>query len=134
MSNGLTHRVTVRNPEGLHLRPADQLVRMAGRFESNILIGKLPCGSVADSLVADASSAAGHLSMPSDADDSAIMHIQPGEMLDCKSIMSLLTLGAAQGDILTLSADGPDATKAIEHISRWFESGFDDSLLAGDSN
>lgn len=30
--------VTVRNPQGLHMRPADLLVRTAGRFASNIII------------------------------------------------------------------------------------------------
>lgn len=30
--------VTVRNPQGLHMRPADALVRTAGRFTSNIMI------------------------------------------------------------------------------------------------
>ena len=30
--------VTVQNPQGLHMRPADMLVKMAGRFTSNIVI------------------------------------------------------------------------------------------------
>ena len=30
--------VTVRNAQGLHMRPADLLVRTAGRFASNIVI------------------------------------------------------------------------------------------------
>jgi phosphotransferase system HPr (HPr) family protein len=38
LSNQAT--VTVRNPQGLHMRPADMLVRTAGRFESNIVIEK----------------------------------------------------------------------------------------------
>ena len=80
--------VTVRNPEGLHARPADLLVQMASKFESKILIGK------------------------------------DGEMVDCKSILSLLTLGAAQGMELSLSADGVDATQALESIVQLFEAEF----------
>ena len=57
----LSRTVTVRNPQGLHARPADLLVRMASKYESTILIGK------------------------------------DGELVDCKSILSLLTLGAGQG-------------------------------------
>lgn len=33
--------VTVRNPQGLHMRPADILVKTAGRFESDIRIEKM---------------------------------------------------------------------------------------------
>lgn len=48
------------------------------------------------------------------------------EWVDCKSILSLLTLGAAQGTQLSVSAEGPDAADAIESITTLFEAGFDD--------
>ncbi len=80
--------VTVLNPEGLHARPADLLVQMASKFESEILIGK------------------------------------NGEMVDCKSILSLLTLGAAQGTELSVSAEGVDAAQALESIVQLFEAKF----------
>ena len=86
-----TRSVTVRNPQGLHARPADLLVRMASSFHSTISIGR------------------------------------DGEMVDCKSILSLLTLGAAQGTVLTISADGSDAEDAIDAITELFESGFDET-------
>lgn len=86
-----TRTVTVRNPQGLHARPADLLVRMASAYESKILIGR------------------------------------GGEMVDCKSILSLLTLGAAQGTVLTVSADGGDAEEALNAIEEMFEEGFDDT-------
>ena len=49
------------------------------------------------------------------------------EWVDCKSILSLLTLGAAQGTELSVSAQGDDAAAAIESISALFEKGFDDT-------
>jgi phosphocarrier protein HPr len=85
----LTRTVVVRNPQGLHARPADLLVRLASKFESTISIG------------AD------------------------GEAVDCKSILSLLTLGAAQGTALSLTAEGSDAAAALESIGELFEAGFD---------
>ncbi len=88
--SSLTRTVTVRNPQGLHARPADMLVRLASKFEANILIGK------------------------------------DGEQVDCKSILSLLTLGAAQGTELSISADGADAAEALQSITQLFEAGFDD--------
>lgn len=87
----LTRTVTVRNPQGLHARPADQLVRLASSFQSKIMIG------------------AG------------------GEVVDCKSILSLLTLGAAQGTELSLSAEGTDAAQALQSISDLFDAGFDET-------
>jgi phosphotransferase system HPr (HPr) family protein len=42
--------VTVRNPQGLHMRPADMLVRTAGRFTCKIFIEragqKVDCKSI----------------------------------------------------------------------------------------
>ena len=88
--NSPTRTVTVRNPEGLHARPADLLVRMASVYQSDILIGR------------------------------------DGELVDCKSILSLLTLGAAEGTVLTVSAEGGDAEEALNAIEELFEAGFDD--------
>jgi phosphocarrier protein HPr len=82
--------VTVINPQGLHARPADMLVRTASKFNAEIMIGK---GS---------------------------------EFVDCRSILSLLTLGAAQGTELTLTANGDDAPDAMESIAQLFEAGFDE--------
>ena len=86
----LTRTVTVRNPQGLHARPANLLVDLASRFQSNILIGK------------------------------------DGELVDCKSILSLLTLGAAQGSELSVTADGDDADEALKSIAKLFDEGFED--------
>ena len=86
----LSRTVTVLNPQGLHARPADLLVRLASKYQSEILIGK------------------------------------DGELVDCKSILSLLTLGAGQGTELALTANGDDAAEALDSITRLFETGFDD--------
>lgn len=56
-----------------------------------------------------------------------------GQAADCKSIMSLLTLGAVQGTELCLRATGDDAEEALEHLSELFAQGFEepDSEAAG---
>lgn len=86
----LSTTVTVLNPQGLHARPADLIVRQASQYESKIEIGKL------------------------------------GEWVDAKSILSLLTLGAAQGTVLGLQVQGPDAEEAIEALKDLFEQGFNE--------
>ncbi len=49
-----------------------------------------------------------------------------GEWVDCKSILSVLTLGATQGTELSVSADGDDAADALQAIGELFETGFDE--------
>lgn len=90
-SSPLTRTVTVLNPQGLHARPADMLVRLANRYRSEIQIGKA------------------------------------GQFVDCKSILSVLTLGATHGTELTVSADGDDAVDALESIHGLFESRFEET-------
>ena len=83
--------VTVRNPEGLHMRPADKLVRVASGFQCQIELERA------------------------------------GQIADCRSILSLLTLGATQGSELLLRAQGPDADEAIRVISLLFQQEFDEA-------
>ena len=47
-----------------------------------------------------------------------------GYRVEAKSIMDLLTLGAAQGTELVLEADGDDAQEAVDALSQLVESGF----------
>lgn len=50
--------------------------------------------------------------------------IKDNERIDGKSILSILTLGAAQGTKLSLEATGPDAEDAVTELARLFEEGF----------
>lgn len=84
----ITRTVTVRNPQGLHARPADLLVREASRYEAAITLEK------------------------------------NGYRVDCKSILSLLTLGAECGTEMALAAEGADAEQAVAMIADLFDCGF----------
>ena len=50
----LQRTVVVRNPQGLHLRPADLLVKHASRYSSSVLLGRegqmADCKSILDIL------------------------------------------------------------------------------------
>jgi phosphotransferase system HPr (HPr) family protein len=100
MSTTVERVVTVINPMGIHMRPADQISRAAGQFASQIEIEK------------------------------------DGQSIDCKSIMSILTLGAGKGTQLHLRAIGVDAQEAVEVLSELFDRGFDesDSEIASESS
>ena len=48
-----------------------------------------------------------------------------GESFDCKSMLSLMTLGAEDGSQWLVTADGEDAETALSTIAEFFESGFE---------
>ena len=50
--------------------------------------------------------------------------IKDGERIDAKSILSILTLGAAEGTEITVEAKGEDAETAVEALCRLIEEGF----------
>ncbi len=73
--------VAIKNPSGLHARPAAMVVEKAKTLDADI-------------------------------------SIQKGEKkANAKSIMSVLTLGASHGDVIHITADGPDAQTAVDFIT-----------------
>ncbi len=49
-----------------------------------------------------------------------------GARVNAKSIMGVLMLAAAQGTVLTVTAEGPDAPQAMAALVTLFEAGFDE--------
>lgn len=47
-----------------------------------------------------------------------------GKVMDGKSIMGILLLAAARGTTITISAEGPDETAAVEALCALVASGF----------
>jgi phosphocarrier protein HPr len=84
----LERDVTIVNKNGLHARPAAEIVKAASRFKSHIII-------VRDDLEVNA-----------------------------KSIMGVMMLAAEFGSTISVRADGPDATEAVEEIVKLITSGF----------
>lgn len=65
--------------------------------------------------------------------DSTIEVIRDDQRVDAKSILHVLTLGAAQGTELTLQAQGNDAEAALEALVQLVESDFatDETMSQG---
>lgn len=63
--------------------------------------------------------------------EATIMIGKGSALVDCKSILSLLTLGAAEGTELLVTAEGADAQEAIQSIEELFELGFDEPVESG---
>jgi phosphotransferase system HPr (HPr) family protein len=55
---------------------------------------------------------------------SKIEIVREGYRIEAKSIMNLLTLGAAQGTELTLEAEGSDAQEAVDALAEVVEKDF----------
>jgi phosphocarrier protein HPr len=55
---------------------------------------------------------------------SQIRVARDAKVMDGKSIMGILLLAAARGTTLTISADGPDETHAVQSLIELVESGF----------
>lgn len=56
--------------------------------------------------------------------NSQIRVARDSRVMDGKSIMGILLLAAARGTTLTISADGPDETSAVDSLVQLVESGF----------
>ena len=70
-------KVEIENKLGLHLRAAAELVKVANKYKSHIIVSQ------------------------------SIQHA------NAKSLMGLLTLAAAKGTVLEISAEGDDAKDAV---------------------
>ncbi len=85
----------VSNENGLHARPAMQLVETACGFASDLTLTKEAGEGEKEPTVADA-----------------------------KSVMQVIILGATCGTQLDLLADGDDAEAAADALERLFDTGF----------
>ena len=65
--------------------------------------------------------------------DSKIEVIKDGIRIDGKSVLSILTLGAAQGSEVSVEATGPDAQDAVQALGELLNSGFPATVDSGDS-
>jgi phosphocarrier protein HPr len=60
--------------------------------------------------------------------------VKGNEIVNGKSILDLLTLGAGNGTTLTLRASGPDAQAAVDALAQLIEGGFGEAAPADQSS
>ena len=58
--------------------------------------------------------------------DSQVSLEKDGVKVNAKSIMGIITLGAAYKSILNLSAEGPDEAEVVEAVARLVENRFEE--------
>ncbi|MDU2065469.1 MAG: HPr family phosphocarrier protein [Sporomusaceae bacterium] len=81
--------VTLKNPSGLHARPAAQFTQAAAKFKTTTI--KLS---------------------------------KEDKEVDAKSILALMSFGAACGSVLTIRATGDEEEAAVKTLAELVESGF----------
>ena len=84
--------VEIRNKLGLHARPASLVVKLAGKFESEIQL------------------------------------IKEETEINAKSILGVMMLAAGPGTKITITADGCDASEAVDAIASLIDSGFGEEM------
>jgi phosphoenolpyruvate---glycerone phosphotransferase subunit DhaM len=81
----------IRNPTGLHARPAATFVRAAAGYDADIRLANL------------------------DGD--------PSRVVSAKSLIGVLSIGAAKGHRIRLIAEGPDQAEALQQLAALVDSG-----------
>lgn len=76
---------TITDAQGIHARPAGQLVKMAGEYPCKVTIAK------------------------------------DGREVDAKRIMGVMSLGAKQGQVVTIKADGENEDEAITALESFMK-------------
>ena len=57
---------------------------------------------------------------------SKIHMLKENENINAKSIMGIITLGASYNSVLTIRAEGPDESQAVDALSELFERRFEE--------
>ena len=58
--------------------------------------------------------------------DSRIMFTKDGEEINAKSIMGIITLGAAYDSVINIRAEGSDEQEAVDALSSLFDKRFEE--------
>jgi phosphotransferase system HPr (HPr) family protein len=85
----------IRNPSGLHARPAALFVETARRFSADVQVANLTRN--------------------------------PDKQASARSLLAVLALGIAYGHTIRISADGQDASDALDALSELIENGVGES-------
>lgn len=58
--------------------------------------------------------------------DSHILFTKDGEEINAKSIMGIITLGAAYGSVISIRAEGSDEQDAVDALATLFQNRFEE--------
>ena len=104
--------VIIQNSEGLHARPATFFIQKANSYRSALWIAKDPEKA--------------KLAAEGKLDFSIVDSFVEGDgvrKINAKSLLGVLSLGIAKGDVVTLIADGTDEDEALSGLASLIDGG-----------
>jgi len=104
--------VIIQNSEGLHARPATFFIQKANSYKSTLWIAKDP----------EKARLAAEGKLP----DGVVDTFVEGDgvrKINAKSLLGVLSLGIAKGDVVTLIADGTDEDEALSGLAALIDGG-----------
>ena len=104
--------VIIQNNEGLHARPATFFIQKANSYRSTLWIAKDP---VKAKLAAEGKLEGGIIDNFAEGDGV--------RKINAKSLLGVLSLGIAKGDVVTLIADGADEDEALAGLCALIDGG-----------
>ena len=104
--------VIIQNSEGLHARPATFFIQKANSYASTLWIAKDPEKA---RLAAEGKLVSGSIDTFENGDGV--------RKINAKSLLGVLSLGIAKGDVVTLIADGADEDEALAGLSALIDGG-----------
>lgn len=102
--------VIIQNSEGLHARPATFFIQKANSYESSLWVAKDPSHA---QLIKEG---VAPTQITVNTDDNL-------RKVNAKSLLGVLSLGIAKGDVITLIADGRDEDEALEGLCALIDGG-----------
>ena len=104
--------VIIQNTEGLHARPATFFIQKANSYKCSLWIAKDPAKA---KLAAEGKLQNGVIDTLDNADGV--------RKINAKSLLGVLSLGIAKGDVVTLIADGADEDEALTGLCALIDEG-----------
>ena len=104
--------VIIQNNEGLHARPATFFIQKANSYRSTLWIAKDPAKA---KLAAEGKLESGIIDTFVEGDGV--------RKINAKSLLGVLSLGIAKGDVVTLIADGADEDEALAGLCTLIDGG-----------
>ena len=104
--------VIIQNNEGLHARPATFFIQKANSYKSTLWIAK---DSQKAKLAAEGKLVSGVIDSFVEGDGV--------RKINAKSLLGVLSLGIAKGDVVTIIADGADEDEALAGLTALIDDG-----------
>ncbi len=112
-------RLEIRNPTGLHIRPAAEFVRLARTFGCAVCVHKGDRSADAKNLITEESPANETEGQKSPGNQAGLLN---SCLIGPTFLSKLLRIGIAPGDVIEMTCDGADEVEALASLTQFLRS------------